>query len=122
RARLVKGVDVLRLPEVALEAIVVAADAPHHQPLADDDRPGPDAGREQAEHHHLHDDVGLHEQADRRHRSAYQRDFGHETPSPFNRANRSTQSRGWRFGRPSGERKAAVTRASARISSPRMTR
>ena len=33
-------------------------------PLADDDRPGPDAGEEQADHHDLDDDVGLQEQGD----------------------------------------------------------
>ena len=43
-------------------------------------------------------------------------------PSFFNRSNVSTQARGCRFGRPSGDRKAAVIIASARMSVPRMTR
>ena len=43
-AHLVEGVDILGPPEVALEALAVAGGAAQLQPLADDDRPGPDAG------------------------------------------------------------------------------
>ena len=35
------------------------------QRVADDDRPGPDAGEDEARHHHFDDDVGLEEQLDR---------------------------------------------------------
>ena len=71
----------------------------------------------------LDDDVGLEEQGDRRKAAA--RHFQMSSRLSFlvaGRWNRSTQARGCRLGRPSGVMNAAVTMASARISSPRMTR
>ena len=67
--RLVEGVDVLGLPEFALEPRASRARVrPSRRQNDEDDRPGPDAGEQQPDHHHLHHPVGLEEQRDRRQR------------------------------------------------------
>ena len=46
-------------PERLLELFGQAAKPAHLQCLFEDDRPGPDRGDEQHDHHDLHDDIGL---------------------------------------------------------------
>jgi hypothetical protein len=60
-------VDVAGRPEVALKGLGAAIDAAQPDRMGEDDRPGPDAGKQQAEHHGLYDHIGLQEQVERRH-------------------------------------------------------
>ena len=64
-ALLDEAVDIVGLPEVALEGGIALADAADPQRMGDDDRPGPDAGEDEPGHHRLDDDVGPQEQGDR---------------------------------------------------------
>jgi hypothetical protein len=67
--RLVEAVDILGLPEVALEPVILPADAPHLRPVAGDDRPGPDRGEQQQHHHDLHGQIGVQEEPDQPHQA-----------------------------------------------------
>jgi hypothetical protein len=53
----------LARPEDLLEAVEREVHALVGDHLVDDDRPGPDRGDDQADHHELDDETGLHEQA-----------------------------------------------------------
>ena len=63
RQRAVELLQRLARPEHLLEAVHRALGAGEQQRLVDDDRPAPDRGGEQAEHHELDDEMGLPEQA-----------------------------------------------------------
>ena len=125
----VETVDILRLPEIRLELAAFLAGAAQADRKADDDRPGPDAGQQQAQHHPLHDDVGLKEQGQRGngggvgHRGDVWQVEGHGwRSSPWQRRLKiSVQALGCRCGRPCGVSHATQMLASVNCSSPRMT-
>jgi hypothetical protein len=91
---LVEAVDIVRLPEIALEGLRAQRRPAQLQGVADDDRPRPDAGQEQADDDRLDDEVRLQEQSERRHVGSRQRVFVHSRPSLSNRLNASVHSRG----------------------------
>ena len=62
----IEFVERLARPEHLLELVGFAACAAEGEQLLDDDRPRPDRGEQQADHHELDDDVGLQEQLDHR--------------------------------------------------------
>jgi len=64
--RFIKAVHIVRLPKVGLERLGFLVDPAQAEAVAEDDRPGPDAGEHQPDHHHLDDQIGLHEQGHRR--------------------------------------------------------
>ena len=96
-ARLVEPVDVVGLPEVALEALALAPEPPHPERVRDDDRPGPEAGEQQADHHRHHHRVGLEEQVPQRQvvaRARVRIGYAHSFPSTVSRRKISAHSRG----------------------------
>jgi hypothetical protein len=105
RAAAERAVELLQRlagPECLLEAVELLAHPRIEDGLVDDDRPHPDGGDKEADHHQLDDDVGLQEQRDERQvgtvRRRDQRYFGHPVHqirySTFNDLARGRR-RGW---------------------------
>src|SRR3546814_10280374 len=63
---LVKSVDIVAFPEILFELVRCLLGARQFEGEAQDDSPGPDAGKQQSQHDHLHHDISLHEQGQRR--------------------------------------------------------